>query len=118
MVRSALMVLAILAVAATAAAHGMLERSEPRDGSTLKQSPPQVRLLFSSAIEPAYSRVEVLDAEGRRVDLGDGTVDAANRSLLRVSLPALPPGRYRVAWRVLSVDTHVTEGTVTFRIAP
>lgn len=118
MVRRALMVLALLALAAGAAAHGMLERSEPRDGSTLRHAPPQVRLLFSSVIEPAYSRVEVLDAEGRRVDLGDSAVDAANRSLLRVSLPALPPGRYRIVWRVLSVDTHVTEGTVTFRIAP
>ena len=47
----------------------------------------------------------------------DSRVDAGNRSLLRVSLPALPPGRYKVAWRVLSIDSHVTEGDFTFRIA-
>jgi len=38
--------------------------------------------------------------------------------LLRVSLPVLPPGAYRVTWRVLSVDAHVTEGDFTFDVAP
>jgi methionine-rich copper-binding protein CopC len=37
--------------------------------------------------------------------------------VLRVSLPPLEPGRYRVTWRVLSVDTHVTEGDFTFEVA-
>jgi methionine-rich copper-binding protein CopC len=112
-----LVVFALLIAASTAAAHGVLQRTEPRGGSTLKLAPAQVRLEFTGAIEPAYSRVQVLDADGRRVDLGDSRVDPDNRALLRVSLPALPPGRYKVAWRVLSVDSHVTEGDFTFRIA-
>jgi copper resistance protein C len=29
----------------------------------------------------------------------------------------LPPGTYKVTWHVVSVDTHTTEGTFTFRIA-
>jgi copper resistance protein C len=37
---------------------------------------------------------------------------------LEVSVPALAPGRYRVVWRVLSLDTHVTEGDFTFDVAP
>ncbi len=37
--------------------------------------------------------------------------------LLRVSLPNLAPGTYRVMWRVLSVDTHVSEGDFTFDVA-
>ena len=112
-----LVALALLGAVSTAAAHGVLQRTEPRGGSTLKGPPAQVRLEFTGAIEPAYSRVQVLDAEGRRVDLGDSRVDPENRALLRVSLPTLPPGRYKVAWRVLSVDSHVTEGDFTFRIA-
>jgi copper resistance protein C len=102
----------------TASAHGVLERTEPRGGVTLKTSPSQVRLWFTGALEPAYSRVEVMDGAGRRVDLGDGGVDGDNRALLHVSLPSLPPGRYKVAWRVLSVDSHVTAGDFSFRVAP
>jgi len=113
----ALAVLGLLALTSVAAAHGVLERTEPRGGSTVKSAPTQVRLQFTGAIEPAYSHIRVLDGGGRRVDLGDSRVDAGNRSLLRVSLPALPPGRYKVAWRVLSIDSHVTEGDFTFRIA-
>jgi methionine-rich copper-binding protein CopC len=113
----ALVVLAVLAAVSTAAAHGVLERAEPRGGSTVKSAPAQVRLQFTGGIEPAYSQVHVLDASGRRVDLGDSRVDPDNRALLRVSLPTLPPGRYKVVWRVLSVDTHVTQGDFTFRVA-
>lgn len=111
-----LVVLSLLTLVSTAAAHGVLQRTDPRSGSTVKTAP-QVRLEFTGAIEPAYSRVQVLDGEGRRVDLGDSRVDPDNRTLLRVSLPALPPGRYRVAWRVLSIDSHVTEGDFMFRVA-
>jgi hypothetical protein len=116
--RPVLTSLVLLSLLSTAAAHGVLERTEPRSGSTVKSPPRQVRLQFTGAIEPAYSRVQVLDAGGRRVDLGDSSVDPANRTVLRVSLPTLPPGRYKVAWRVLSIDSHVTEGDFTFRIAP
>jgi len=115
--RHALVACLLIGLVSTAAAHGMLERTEPRGGSTLKSPPSEVRLQFTGAIEPAYSRVQVLNGEGQRVDRGDSSVDPSNRALLRVSLPALPGGRYKVAWRVLSVDSHVTEGDFTFRIA-
>jgi methionine-rich copper-binding protein CopC len=41
-----------------------------------------------------------------------------DRTLLRISLPPLAPGKYRVTWRVLSVDTHVATGEFTFDVAP
>ena len=43
-------------------------------------------------------------------------MDASNPTQLRVSLPALLPGIYRVIWRVLSVDSHTTEGDFTFEV--
>jgi len=109
--------LAIL-LAVSAAAHAFLDRAEPRAGSTLKASPARVRLWFTGALEPAYSRVHVVNAAGERVDSGDSQVDAGNRALLSVSLPALPSGSYKVVWRILSVDTHVSEGDFTFRVTP
>jgi methionine-rich copper-binding protein CopC len=107
----------VLAVSA-AGAHAFLDRAEPRAGSTLKVSPARVRLWFTGALEPAYSRVHVVNAGGERVDAGDSQVDPANRALLTVSLPALAPGAYKVVWRILSVDTHVSEGDFGFRVTP
>ena len=46
------------------------------------------------------------------------TVVEDRNTQLRVSLKALPPGSYKVIWRVLSVDTHRTEGNFTFRVGP
>lgn len=110
--------LMIVLAAAAAGAHAFLDRAEPRAGSTLKTSPPRVRLWFTGALEPAYSRVHVVNGAGERVDAGDSQVDPGNRAVLTVSLPSLAPGSYKVVWRILSVDTHVSEGDFGFRITP
>ena len=103
--------------AAPAAAHAFLDHADPRVGSTVQASPGNVRLWFTEPLEPAFSRVHVVDASGRTVDAGDAHVDASDPSVLSVSLPTLlAPGSYRVQWRVVSVDTHVTVGDYTFEI--
>ena len=110
----------ILAItpAAPVGAHAFLERADPRVGSTVHGSPDAVRLWFTERLEPAYSRFEVVDDKGRPVSIGQTQVDPADPRSLRALVPALPPGRYRVRWRVLSVDSHVTEGDFTFRVGP
>ena len=67
-------------------------------------------LLLVFACAPAFSPFAV--------DKGDPQVDRADAELLLVSVPQLTAGTYRVTWRVLSVDTHVTEGDFTFDVAP
>lgn len=108
----------LLSMTALARAHAFLERAEPRVGSTVRTPPSEVRLWFTGSLEPAFSTAQVVDETGRRVDKGDGRVDASNPALLRISVPPLPSGKYKVTWRVLSVDSHITEGDFTFRVAP
>jgi methionine-rich copper-binding protein CopC len=43
-------------------------------------------------------------------------IDQSNAALLTVSLAKLKPGKYKVVWRVMSVDTHVTTGNFTFEL--
>ncbi|OGL14774.1 MAG: hypothetical protein A3F92_04655 [Candidatus Rokubacteria bacterium RIFCSPLOWO2_12_FULL_71_22] len=120
--RRALVVLVALVLlfagAPRARAHVTLERAQPRGGSTLRSAPSEVKLWFTGDLEPAFSRLRVVNEAGDRVDRDDAAVDGANRALLRASLGTLPPGRYRVVWRVVSVDAHVTEGEFSFRVAP
>lgn len=110
--------LAALAATPATFAHAFLDRATPAVGSTVHGPPAEVRLWFTQELEPAFSTLRVVDASGRQVDRRDRQVDSGDRTLLRVSLPPLAPGIYRVVWRVLSVDTHVTEGEHTFEIAP
>jgi methionine-rich copper-binding protein CopC len=106
------------AAALPARAHAFLDHATPAVGSTVHGSPPRVELWFTQDLEPAFSTVRVLDLENRRQDKGDAKVAAGDATLLQVSLPQLAPGRYRVEWRVLSVDTHITKGDFTFVVAP
>jgi methionine-rich copper-binding protein CopC len=108
------LVLAICALTGAAAGHAMLQRTEPRVESRLKRSPDEVKLYFTEPLERAYSSVRVVNDRGHQVDRGDSRVDRSNPALLRVTLPTLPRGTYRVRWRVLSIDADVTEGGFTF----
>ena len=99
-----------------ALAHSGLQRAEPPVESTLKRPPKELKLYFSERLEPAYSKVRVEDGQGGRVDRDDSRVDRSNPLLLRVTLPPLAPGTYTVIWRVLSVDSHITEGRFMFRV--
>jgi methionine-rich copper-binding protein CopC len=99
-------------------AHAFLDHSAPRVGSTVSAAPTELVLSFTQELEPAFSTVEVVDESGVQMDKGDVQVDPHDATILRVSLKPLPPGTYRVLWRVVSVDTHPTEGDFTFHVAP
>jgi copper resistance protein C len=107
---------ALLPVAAFAHAH--LDHASPAVGSTVAQSPKEVSLWFTEALEAKFSTIDVRDAQGKSMQAGPATLARDNTAQLRVPLKPLPPGTYKVIWRVLSVDTHRTEGDFTFRVGP
>jgi methionine-rich copper-binding protein CopC len=111
--------LALLASFSTdLSAHVSLYRAVPAVSSVVHASPVEVRLWFTHTIEAAFSTVKVLDSNGRQVDKRDKQVEPSDPTLLRVSLAPLVPGTYRVYWRAVSVDTHVTRGQFTFTVRP
>jgi len=102
--------------AAAAYAHAHLDRASPAAGSMVATAPGEVRLHFTQKIEPKFSTIVVRDAAGQQVDKSDSSVDATDQQVLRVSLQPLGPGRYKVEWRVTSVDTHASRGDYSFRV--
>jgi hypothetical protein len=102
----------VLLGGAAAHAHAFLDHANPRVGSTVRSAPREVTLWFTQKLEPAFSSAQVRDASGARVDQG-ARVEGMQ---LHVSVKPLPPGTYKVHWRVLSVDTHTTEGSFSFRV--
>ena len=96
-----------------ALAHAVLQSANPLVGSTVTSAPREVSLTFSQNIESTFSAVEVTDTNGARVDQGKPQI---NGNTMRIGLKLLPQGTYRVRWHVLSVDTHKTEGSFTFRV--
>ena len=108
--------LVVLVGLGRAEAHAFLQRAQPAVGGTVQTSPGEVKIWFTENIEPAFSRLQVFNASGKEVDKRDVHLDRSSDAVLRVSLPALQPGIYKVVWRVVSVDTHVTQGSFTFGV--
>lgn len=98
-------------------AHAMLDHADPKVGSTIASAPKTVTLWFTEQLEPAFSSIEVHNAQGATVSVGKATA-TGSRAQLQVPLNPLPPGTYKVLWRVMSVDTHRIQGEFTFTVRP
>jgi copper resistance protein C len=108
--------LSVMLFPASARAHAMLDRASPLVGSTVTNAPKELVLWFTEKLEPAFSTIEVRNMQGATMQSGNAQVDRADRTQLRVPLKSLPPGTYTVNWRVLSVDTHRTQGSFSFTV--
>jgi methionine-rich copper-binding protein CopC len=117
MIPAVALVLAAVLGAPPAMAHAFLERARPPVGSQVATPPQTVALSFTEDIEPRFSRIEVFDPQGGRVDTGDTRAEGGGKILV-VGVKPLAPGRYAVVWHVTSVDTHKTEGRFEFTVGP
>ena len=102
--------------APAARAHAMLDRASPRVGSVVTSAPEEVRLWFTQALEPRFSRAELRSAAGAVV--ASGTVERGSPRELAIRVRALAPGKYKVIWKVISIDSHRTAGDFSFEVAP
>jgi methionine-rich copper-binding protein CopC len=98
-----------------AEAHALLDHASPRVGNTVTPAPSEVVLWFTQKLEPAFSSIEVRNEQGASVTTDKATV-IGDRTQMRVPLKAVPKGTYKVFWRVLSVDTHRTQGDFSFHV--
>jgi methionine-rich copper-binding protein CopC len=99
-------------------AHAFLDQAAPPIGGTVTTSPKEVRLTFSEGVEPRFSGIELATSDGRAVATAPAIRDPADDRQLVLTVPPLVPGRYRVSWHVVSVDTHRTAGEFTFTVGP
>ena len=88
----------------------------PAVGSTVDASPRALRLTFNEDLEPAFSTVKVVDANGALVTKEKAKVDASNPRVLTIAVPKLASGAYTVQWVVMTHDSHKTKGIYTFAV--
>jgi hypothetical protein len=100
---------------APALAHAHLTASDPAANATLKTAPTEIELHFTEALEPAFSSVTVTDKDGQVMDAGPSSADG---TVMHLALQKLAPGKYRVSWISVAVDTHRLTGEYFFSVAP
>lgn len=106
-----------LAFSQFALAHAHLQTPVPADKAVVDSSPQNLTLTFTEDVEPAFSGVDVLNAQNQpmpveKVKRNDKHHD---QLIVPISKP-LPSGHYQVNWHVLSVDGHKTKGTYAFSV--
>jgi methionine-rich copper-binding protein CopC len=102
-----------LASISLAEAHAFLDHADPKVGSTVHPAPTQVELWMTEDLEPTFTKIKVLDSNGTEVDKKGAKISG---STMIVTLPSLPPGVYKVVWKAVATDTHLTTGTFTFTV--
>lgn len=107
----------LLLACAPALAHANLIEATPPQGGRLHAPPERVELRFSEPVDAGFDPVVVRDADGARVDEGDGRVDPEDARVVLANLEELPEGSYTVRWRVTSIDGHVVDGRYRFAVA-
>lgn len=107
--------LASLFGASAAFAHAHLKSATPAADSSVA-APADVRLTFTEGVEATFTKVS-LSKDGTEVAIKGLATEGADKTLLVVT-PAAPltAGTYKVEWHAVSVDTHKSEGTYSFKV--
>ena len=114
----AVVLLSAASLAGAAAAHAFLEQASPRVGSSISAAPAAVRLSFSEPVEPVFSTVIVSGPAGFAGSEPARAAEGDRRTLVAPLRRPMPPGRYVVRWRAVSVDSHITQGDFHFELKP
>lgn len=129
---AAAVLLPVLAHGSPAAAHAIVVSSRPALGETLSlapggrpsEAPAQavtpteglpVEIRFNSRLDKQRSRLVLVGPDGQQTDLAlspDGAPE-----LLQSRIRTVQPGAYRLRWRVLAVDGHITRGDIPFTVS-
>ena len=103
-----------LALPPGAGAHAFLEASTPATGASLAHAPRTVTLLFTEPVSAALTHVQLSDGRGAAIGTPKATAGRTAREL-RVQLPRLATGAYRLTYSTVSQDDlHTTRGALAF----
>jgi methionine-rich copper-binding protein CopC len=112
---AALLLLVVGLHGTTASAHAYPTESIPNNGAIVRDTPREVRIQFTEAVELTFSQITVKSAKGKVVS--QGKLRQLANDTLAIDLLPLAAGNYSVEWQALSVDTHITDGVLRFTVA-
>ena len=104
-------------LAATAAqAHAKMEAAEPKADSELAASPKEINLHFNEKLEPAFSKIALLDGKNAAITLPKIAIDKKDSKSMSAQLPMLKAGQYLVRWSTMTHDGHKAKGEYRFKV--
>jgi copper transport protein len=98
-------------------AHTELAWSRPAAGDTVTGSPAELRLRFTTPVEPRFTVARLYGADGGEFALPAATDVDERREFVVPVERTLYDGIYTVRWRTTAADGHVIEGEFEFVVA-
>jgi putative copper export protein/methionine-rich copper-binding protein CopC len=103
----------VLSLPALVSAHAYLDKSIPLQDSEENNSLSEIRIKFTEHIDINLSQITIEDEKGILIK---GELSSEDTIWLIYQIPPLENGVYKVKWQILSVDSHVTEGSYRFAV--
>ncbi len=97
-------------------AHAALQSASPAKDAEVTNAPREIILQFNEKLEAAFSSAKLSDSSGREVSSAKATLDASNPSVMRLAIPALAAGTYKVEYVGVGHDGHRRKGNYVFNV--
>jgi methionine-rich copper-binding protein CopC len=95
-------------------AHAVLMDSTPKISSTVNGPDVDINLRFNVRIDGGRSRVRLVEPGGTTSTIALSSQKSPNT--LRTHAASLKPGSYKLQWRVLASDGHMSQGEIPFTV--
>lgn len=106
-----LLAMVAFAVSSSLYAHGMMNGTYPQDGAVVQTPIEHVEVSFGKPMK--LINLKVVDSSGNLIAIDFKRSKDAG-VLFKTALPILKPGAYRVNWKAMGTDGHMTKGTFDF----
>jgi copper transport protein len=107
----------VTGIGSPAFAHASLIDTNPAHGAELDEAPVEIRLRFNEQVTVASDGVTLRDAEGAVLPTAPATISPVDPTTVLLPVPSdLGNGRYIVAFRVISADSHPVAGAIAFGV--
>ena len=97
-------------------AHATLKSASPAKDAVVTTAPKEISLQFNEKLEAGFSNARLFDSTGREVTADKASMDAADPSVMKLSVPALAPGKYKVEYVSVGHDGHRRKGNYAFTV--
>ncbi|CCJ06572.1 Copper resistance protein CopC [Methylocystis sp. SC2] len=96
-------------------AHAALISASPQDGATVPSGDVVIQLRFNSRIDSKLSRLTLLKTAADQSVVQPLETSPVSEGL-KARAPDLRSGAYTLEWQILSLDGHLTQGRLNFRV--
>jgi hypothetical protein len=113
-VSAVLLTLVVLATTTPVWAHAVLMESKPKINSTVKGPDIPIWLRYNVRVDGKRSRLQLIAPDGSTIP-----VDAPKQTapdVIESHVAGLKPGEYKLQWKVLASDGHMSSGEVDFTV--